>query len=417
LLRGRDVDEIESLRGQGLSILGISQLMGIDRKTVRKYLLGPRVPRYGPRQSRISLLGPYEDYIKQRLAAGVWNAVVLLRELRERGYAGHYTILTDYIRPLRREAANVAVRRFETPPGKQAQVDWGILGDMLLPGGSRVILNGFVMTLGNSRGMYLDFSADQKLATFLSMHERAFEALGGIPQQILYDNVKTAKLGTDARGEVVLHPAFADFARYWGFEPRFCRPYRAQTKGKVESGIGYVRKNFLCGRTADDLEDLRRQGWAWAEQVANARVHGTTHRVVREAWEEEKAHLMPLGPRPAFVFTEEETRRVSRDAFVHYGGCRYSVPWPLAGKEVTVVITGGRLCIWRAGQNVASHDLADRKRLSVVAPGHHEGIPAGGSGRCGRKQKPMLHLLVTGAPTVEVRSLSVYEAVAQGGVR
>src|SRR5579871_5410263 len=99
----------------------------MDRKTVRKYLTGPLVPRYGPRGSRTSLLGPYEEYLKRRTEEGVWNAVVLLGELRELGYQGQYTILTDYLRPLRREATHVAVRRFETPPGKQAQVDWGIL--------------------------------------------------------------------------------------------------------------------------------------------------------------------------------------------------------------------------------------------------------------------------------------------------
>lgn len=125
MLRGGEVNEIIELRRQGLSITRISTLTGYDRKTIRKYLKTPKLPRYGPRLQRGSRLDPFTAYIQERLSAGVWNAVVLLAELKERGYQGDYTTLKDYLRPLRREAACVAVRRFETPPGEQAQVDWG----------------------------------------------------------------------------------------------------------------------------------------------------------------------------------------------------------------------------------------------------------------------------------------------------
>src|SRR4028119_234869 len=128
MLRGGDVNEIQELRRQGLSITQIGTLTGFDRKTIRKYLDNPRQPRYGPRPKRGSQLEPFRAYIHERLAAGVWNAVVLLSELKARGYSGGYTILKDYLRPLRREATSVAVLRFETPPGQQAQLDWGTLG-------------------------------------------------------------------------------------------------------------------------------------------------------------------------------------------------------------------------------------------------------------------------------------------------
>lgn len=412
MLRGKDVEEIEQLRREGLSVKRISHLLGIDRKTVRKYLGGPRVPRYGPRLAASSLLSAHEEYIKERLAAGVWNGRVMLRELRDRGYAGQYTILSDYLRPMRREAEHVAVRRFETPPGKQAQVDWGILGDIVLRDGTRLVLSGFVMTLGCSRAMYFDIATDQTLATLMRMHEQAFDALGGMPEQILYDNMKTVVLGRDARGETVFNPGLRDFAGYWGFTPLLCRPYRPQTKGKIESSIGYVRKNFLCGRTADDLEDLRRQAVAWCAQVANVRVHGTTHRVVSESWREERPHLQVLPVQKPYVYLAQELRQISRDAFVQFDASRYSVPWPLAGREVTVLSQDGQLQIWCCGKTVALHELSATKHATIVAPGHHEGIPLGGSAR---KAKPMLHLTVTEAPSVEVRSLSVYESLAQGG--
>jgi len=176
----------------------------------------------------------------------VWNARVLLRELRQRGYGGGYTILTDWMRPQRESARAVAVRRFETPMGHQAQVDWGHLGSIEIDGKPRQ-LSGFTFTLGYSRAMMAEAALDQTLGTLLRMHEEAFRQLGGVPEEILYDRMKTVWLKTDERGEIVWHPVFSDFARYWGFRPRFCRPYRAQTKGKIESGIKYVRRNFLCG--------------------------------------------------------------------------------------------------------------------------------------------------------------------------
>jgi transposase len=262
-----------------MSIQAISALTGWDRKTIRKYLLQPAgVPTYGPRPRPASKLDPFKPYLEERLRAGVWNARVLLRELRERNYTGGYTILTDWLRPQRASARSVAVRRFETPPGQQAQVDWGHLGTLEM-GGQERKLWGFTFTLGYSRRMMAEAAVDQKLGTLLRMHEEAFRQMGGVPEEILYDRMKTVWLGSDERGEIVWHPGFLDFARYWGFAPRLCRPYRAQTKGKVESGVKYVRRNFLCGlqgREPGSLADLNAQLREWVGQVANQRVHGTT---------------------------------------------------------------------------------------------------------------------------------------------
>src|SRR5580692_5747704 len=131
MLRGRDVQEIEELKRQGLSIRAISRLTGYDRKTIGRYLIQPEgVPVYGPRAKQPGKLDPFHGYLKERMQAGVWNARVLVRELRERNYSGGYTLLTDWLRPQRKESLSVAVRRFETPPGKQAQVDWGHLGSI-----------------------------------------------------------------------------------------------------------------------------------------------------------------------------------------------------------------------------------------------------------------------------------------------
>ena len=117
------MNEIQKLRREGLAISAISRLTGFDRKTIRKYLCGGGIPRYGPRAPRPSKLDPFKEYLEERLRDGVWNAVVLLREIKQLGYRGGYTILKEYLQPRRRAAKEVAVRRFETSPGQQAQLD------------------------------------------------------------------------------------------------------------------------------------------------------------------------------------------------------------------------------------------------------------------------------------------------------
>lgn len=415
MLRGKDVEEIEGLKRQGLSIQAISELTGYDRKTVRKYLVLPDgIPVYRPREPLPSKLDGFKPYLQERLAAGVWNARVLLRELRERSYNGSYTILTDWLRPQRESARVMAVRRFETPPGKQGQVDWGHLGSIDLDGREQKLW-GFTLTLGYSRMMMAEAALDQKLGTLLRMHEEAFRQLDGVPEEILYDRMKTVWLETDSRGEIVWHPVFLDFARYWGFTPRLCRPYRAQTKGKVESSIKYVRRNFLCGlqgREPGCLNDLNAQLRAWVWEVANQRVHGTTRQQVSARWDAEQFSLQPIAGRPSYPYCDDELRKVARDAYVSWQGSRYSVPWEYAGKQVWVRNSDCDVEVRYGAQRIARHVQAPRKHVIVTQAGHHEGIPLGARRP---DSKTLVHLRQT-APVVEIRPLAAYENVAAGGV-
>jgi hypothetical protein len=256
----------------------------------------------------------------------------------------------------------------------------------------------------------IDIALDQRLGTFLRLHEEAFQQLGGVPAEILYDRVKTVWLGTDERGEVRWHPVFLDFARSWGFTPRLCRPYRAQTKGKVESSIRYVRRNALQGLDASSPDDLRTRLRAWTWEVANHRVHGTTGRVVWDAWQEEVPHLGPLGGRPPFPYLPECTRRVARDAYVTYGTNRYSVPWTAAGHDVALRERGEQLEILQRGQRLAVHPLCQGRHQVLTEPAHHQGMPLGPIGQSART---MVHIRLR-APAVEVRPLAVYDTVAGG---
>jgi len=410
------VEQINQLKREGLSILAISNLTGYDRKTIRKYLLAPATrPTYPPRPQAVSKLDSFKPYLEERLQAGVWNARVLLRELRSRNYTGGYTILTDWLRPQREAACAVAVRRFETPPGKQAQVDWGHLGSLSMEGTEQQLW-GFTITLGYSRRMTAEAATDQKLGTLLRMHEVAFQEWGGVPEEILYDRMKTIWTGTDERGEIIWNAVFLDFARYWGFQPRLCRPYRAQTKGKIESGVKYVRRNFLCGllgREPGNLPDLNGELRRWVAEVANQRVHGTTHEPVLQRWEEDRVKLQPVNGRPAYPYRDDEQRKVARDAYVSWRGSRYSVPWQYAGKEVWVREHSGEVEMRYGADRIAWHAPATKPHQVVTHNEHHQGIPLGGNSRPG---KTLIHIQ-QGAPMVEQRSLDAYESLAVGGAR
>ena len=397
--------DIVRMRQEGLAISEISRLLDIDRKTVRKYLDDARPHTYPRRAPRPSPLEPFVDYVKTRLAQGVWNAVVLHEELKTRGYTGSYTTVKAYLQPLRQQAKSVAVRRFETPPGRQAQVDWVRLGDIEDAQGMHT-LYGFVFTLGFSRAMYLEVTTSTALGNFLDLHERAFAFLGGVPEEILYDNDGMIVLPNAWHdGEPTLQPDLIAFSQHHAYRIRLCRPRRPQTKGKTERSIGYVRQNFLCGRNANSVEELNIQALTWLRNVANVRVHATTQQAVNLAHEQEKPFLRPWTPLPAGLRPQPPSRLVSKDGFVALHTNRYSVPWKLCGTQVQVHVRDGKLEILRDQVLVARHDLHLGRYQTIRTSSHHEGMPLGPATH---KKKAMLHLQV-GAPTVAERDLSAYE--------
>jgi transposase len=409
------VEEINQLKRDGMSVLAISNLTGYDRKTIRKYLAEPTaVPIYESRPASPSILDEFKPYLNERLNVGVWNAKVLLRELRQRNYTGGYTILTDWLRLLRQAVAVVAVRRFETSPGEQVQADWGHLGSITSEAGEQQLW-GFTMTHGYSRKMTAEAATDQKLGTLLRMHEAAFGEWGGVPEEILYDRMKTVWTGTDDRGEIIWNSVFLDFADYWGFRPRLCRAYRAQTKGKIESGVKYVRRNFLCGlqgREPTNLVDFNAELRRWVAEVADQRVHGTTHEQVLIRWQQDKESLQPINGRQPYPYCDDEQRKVARDAFVSWQGSRYSVPWQYAGKEVWVREQNSTVEVRHGRERIALHAMATKRHQVITQQQHHQGIPLGSV----RTGKTLVHLQ-QGAPTVEQRSLDAYEALVMGGAR
>ena len=405
--------DIRSMYNQGYSIRAIARELGVSRNTVRRALRQGESPRYTRRDPRASKLDPYKDYLKARLKEfPELSGVRLLEEIRALGYTGQKTILNDFLRPLRAQIDRDLTVRFETMPGQQGQIDWAHFGT-LVEEGCKYKLYGFVFVLGYSRTIYVEFSLSQKIESLLRCHLHAFDYFGGYPKELLYDHMKTVILIDRSEGKGrQWNPRFLDFAGYYGFTPRLCRPYRARTKGKVERSIGYVKDNFFMGRSFTDLEDLNHQALVWCDTKANTRVHATTGEVPFERLKRE--NLLSHKGRPPYDTSEVVARKVSRDCYVSFKGNFYSVPWMYGGRAVTIRATPeGILEIWAEGRCVGFHRLCRKKGKTITDPEHLKGLwsrtCATSEASCERIFYVKGGLPGMSFPQVQQRPLSVYE--------
>ncbi len=288
---------------QGMNKAAIARELGISRRTVHHWIKTGQLERdldeervaYGPRRAMPSKLDPYKPLIDARLEEyPKLTAVRLFKEVRAAGYPGSYNQVKRYARKVRPRPPEEPVVRFETPPAHQAQVDFA---DFLLPWGKRYA---FLVVLGYSRILWLQFFTRQTMQHVFEGLEAAFSFFGGVPHELLFDQMK-AVITKDERaagGRVTENAEFLRFAHHWDFRVRACRPYRAKTKGKVERPVSYVRSSFFYGRTFTSDEDLNTQARHWLDHVANVRVHGTLKQRPVDRFEQERDVLRPLASRP-----------------------------------------------------------------------------------------------------------------------
>jgi transposase len=414
-----DLLMILELHRQGLSVTAIARRTGRDPKTVRKYLeRGLEPPAYGPRQvGRPNKLAPYLDYLRERVAAYPdLTATRLTRELREIGYTGAYTAVKRFVAAIRpNEGPKPFEVRFETPPGQQAQVDFArfVVSFTDEPGVTRIVWL-FSLVLGHSRHIVARFVLHQDLQTLLRCHMAAFAAIDGVPIEILYDRMKTAVTGEDAGGHIVYNRSLIALAKHYGFLPRACRPYRAKTKGKVERPFSYIRQDFFLARSFRTLDDLNTQLQHWLDTVANVRLHGTTQRVVSEAFAAERPELQALPATPFDALLKLE-RRVSHDGLVSVGGNYYSVP-DRTRRVVEVHQLPDLIRILDEGRLVAVHAVLEGRRQYRIEPAHRQGATTRGLRQLAEDS------VTVGRPGDQVarRSLAFYQAIgdrlaAEGG--
>ena len=365
--------DIRSDRQRGLSYTEIARKYNIDPRTARKYAQSETRPVYSLSAAKPSKLDPYKEQIAIWLEEAPYSAERILEKIREQGFDGGHSIVREYVRNKKEQLDEKATMRFETMPGLQGQMDWAFFGDhTVLEDGKLKKQYCFLFILGYSRARYIEFVTDMSTNTLIRCHANAFRYCGGYPEEILYDNMKQVVIKRLLKQEdSTLNRQFEDFAGFYGFRPVLCRPYRGQTKGKVERTVQFVRNNFMIGIRYNSLDDLNGQALAWCNKV-NGKVHATTNEIPFERLKKEG--LNPL--KREYIIDKINLRRVQKDCLISYGGNQYSVPSEYAGKDVAVVVLDNLLAAYHEGKQIALHRISYQKKDMVVNAHHYRRLTA-----------------------------------------
>jgi transposase len=406
----KEPDEVAAmlrLKELGWGVRRIARELGCSHMTVRRYVAagGWAPARVADRPSALDGL---EGWLAERLRRHRGNADVVRQDLaREHGIAVSLRTTQRACLPHRRalEAEARATVRFETPPGHQLQVDFGEVRTPVAGESGRLFL--FVATLGYSRRPYVRAFRHERQSAWLDGIEGAFRHFGGVTAEVLVDNAKALVSRHDAATrEVSFNGRFLAFARYWGFRPRACAPYRARTKGKDERGVGYVKRNAIAGHRFESWAALEAHLARWTREVADVRVHGTTGEAPVARFErDEAAALKPVAGRAPFRQLRELVRVVQSDACIELDTNRYSVPWRLIGATVTVLAGEDGIVVSHAGAEVARHEARRGRRERAIRPEHLDGI-VGTGGRTARTDAT--------PPAELLRPLAEYERLLGG---
>lgn len=414
VLEGEVVDQrvwgaITALRERGMAKKAVARELGLDIKTVRTWWKRPwEVQR---RRLRGRQLAPREDFLRARAPEVGFNCVVLCRELAALGVQCDVSTVRKFIAPWRKAGVGVEPTvRFETGPGEQGQVDWG--SSWIYLGEERVQVHLFTMVLGFSRRLFAKGYRNEGLGALLDAHEAAFAHFGGRPESLLYDNPRTIVMAKDeATGRVSWNATFKDRMDFYGLKIQLCRYYRAQTKGKVESGVKYIKGNALSGRRFASLEALNEHLLAWCVEVADQRVHGTTHEKPAERFARAE-RLIPVDLRRPTPRERVVNRQVPRDGYVAVEANRYPVPLSWAGEEVEVRVLAAEIWIHRSGVDPVHYPRLSGKHQVARWKGPARTVPR-------RPTEPL-----AGPPRfdpayveligeVEVRPLNCYEGLVE----
>jgi len=414
--------EVLVLKKQGLSLREIARKLGIHRKTVKKYLEHPElVGRYvmtRPRRSKlISFMGAIDAWLEED---GQYKASWIYDHLRPLGYGGSYELVKRKVRQMKEDLSRKAFMRFETEPGRQAQVDFG---EFQVEG-----LNGeiekyylFCMILGYSRKPYAELIEQCTLPGFLDCHIRAFAYFGGVPQEILYDRMKNVFIRKVA-GKAEFNKTLMGFAVHYGFKPEVTPAYAPWVKGKVERPYHFIREGFWRGYRFVNPRVANQDLLTWL-QLKDERIHGTTHEKVTERFEREKPHLGSL-PDHAFDTSYRAYRKVGKDCTVHFEGNRYVVPHRYVGKKIVLRAKEQGLRIFADEKHIVSYTIPEGKGHLIQDPRFYEELRKDremnkrkySHGRIpkGRAKHTISPARMRYEMDVEVRPLGAYSRIAEG---
>lgn len=381
--------QIKQAAAAGKSAQQIASELGLHRQTVSAWLARERYERSrGAQKPRRSKLDPYRAAIARFVEGYPLTAMQVWHKLKEQGYDGGYSIVKDHVRRIRPKRME-AFLTLKFAPGQCAQIDWGSFGSVEVDG-TRRALSFFVLVLGYSRWLYVEFVLGQSQEWFLGCQQRAFELLGGAPQEVMVDNCKTAVLSHRPGTDPIYNPQYLDFARHYGFRIKACGPGHPQSKGIVENAVAYVKKSFLQGREITRFDELAPAVKLWLERIANVREHGETKTRPVDRLVEERPLLVPLNPQP-YAAVQTRTVRASRRCRVTIDTNRYSVPTRYAGALLTAQLSAERVTLYAEAKLVAEHLRSFGRRIDRENPDHVRELEA--QKKTGARQRLLLRFL------------------------
>jgi transposase len=357
-------------------------------------------------------IDPYKEYIISRLNEHPLSASRIYREIQEMGFTGKYGIVKIFVRKVRPKVEVLAVYRFETKPGVQAQTDWAECGRIEIDGKIRKLYC-FTMTLGYSRMRFAEFTLQMDVFTLIQCHLHAFQYFGGYPQEILYDNMKQIVIDRKpVSSDSTWNSKFKDFFRHFGFIPRLCRPYRAQTKGKIENMVKFVKRDFFMGGKFSSFSDLNSQLQQWLFRV-NSISQGTTHEIPLERLKQEG--LQQMDSVLPYNINREESRKISRDSFLSYLGNQYSVPYKFAGRTARLQIHDKTISVFVGAELICAHDIEPGHGKVSRNKDHFKGLLSEILKQNSVSSVKCQNVMRFEEPDVEHRPLSSYDVFSAGG--
>lgn len=371
-----------------LSIRQIAERLHLHPETVSRWIKRSRFePRRAPK--RASKLDPFRGDIARWLEQHPYSARQIWQRLRQQGYTGAYTIVSDLVRSLR-PAPTKAFLSLRFLPGQCAQLDWGHAGWMRI-GSTRRRVSFLVLVFSYSRKMYVEFTLGQSMEQFLSAQQNGFRWIGGVTAEVMVDNCKTAVLDHPVGGPATLHPRYVDFAQHYGFSIKACTPRQPQQKGRVESAVAYIKGNFLNGLELHCLESLNEMARHWLNTVANVRRHAHTRRTPDELLLDEIPKLRPLNP-SLYEACNYLPVRANNRARVTFETNRYSVPPAYADRALVLKLYPDRLVFYNdKDQQVAVHARCFDRHQDRELPEHVESLLA--HRRQGRRQQQWVQFM------------------------
>lgn len=360
---------IITLWKQGKSKREISKLLGHDRQTVRKIIKNyeEKGLEQPVKKTRTNMLEPFKEEIIKYVEQGI-SGVRIYEELQKQNFKGKYRTVCQHIFQLKNKQ-DICVR-FHSSAGEECQVDFGYVGILPDSQGKKRKAWVFNMRLSYSRLDYYEVVFDQKVNTFIQCHINAFIYFCGVPKTVKIDNLKAAILEANFY-EPVYQGLYKQFSEHYQFTVIACRVAKPQEKGKVESGIKYVKNNFFVGRKFANNKDLILELRSWLEQKCNNRIHGTTRKIPRELFEYEERKALLALPNNGFIFPELSRRKVCRDCHITVNYNYYSVPYEYAGKVVDVTQDNKFIKVLHQGQQIALHRKSDGKGEFITNKKHY----------------------------------------------